>query len=274
MKNRKLKCIRLKLKWGEAMQEKDPAAADLLTVKAFAHAVGISPAAAYSRLAGGLRPYLRTVRGRKYLHADALKLYGIQDIQEIQDKIQEIQGQIQEIQGDARPGIQEIQEIQCADIQEIQGIQGDSDGEPGTNSAGNAESAALRAELDALRAQLDGITADLRTATAERDAARAIAEAERRRADALESRAEADAATVRALTEALQGAQQTSTALAAALQTAQALHAGTIQLEMQPGALDGEPLDSQSAGRKSQRAGTRAALREFFRRKKKEPPQE
>ena len=85
------------------------------------------------------------------------------------------------------------------------------------------------AQLEALRIQLDQMRGELSTEQQRAAVAAAERDAERRRADAAELREREQAATVTALTAALQTAQQQAADLTAALTAAQALHAGTIQ---------------------------------------------
>ena len=84
-------------------------------------------------------------------------------------------------------------------------------------------------QLEALRIQLDRMRGDLYAERQRAAVAAAERDAERRRADAAELREREQAATVTALTAALQTAQQQAADLTAALTAAQALHAGTIQ---------------------------------------------
>lgn len=89
--------------------------------------------------------------------------------------------------------------------------------------------AAAAAQLEALRIQLDQMRGELSAERQRAAVAAAERDAERRRADAAELREREQAATVTALTAALQTAQQQAADLTAALTAAQALHAGTIQ---------------------------------------------
>lgn len=109
-------------------------------------------------------------------------------------------------------------------------LQSDSEQAPEQLDTLRAQIAAQSAQLDALREQLGEATQAAAVATAERDA-------ERRRAD------EATAALQSAL-GAVNAAQQHAQTLAEALTAAQALHAGQIQLAMQPEQI----ADTQSAG--------------------------
>ena len=103
--------------------------------------------------------------------------------------------------------------------------------------------AAAAAQLEALRIQLDQMRGELSAEQQRAAVAAAERDAERRRADAAELREREQAATVTALTAALQTAQQQAADLTAALTAAQALHAGTIQ-ERRAVSDAGEPAET------------------------------
>ena len=148
-----------------------------------------------------------------------------------------------------------------------------------------AELSETRAELDAARDQLNRQANELTRAKADLEAAReqrqkaeiraagaeAAADAERKRADAAEQQcrvkddqAAQQAKTVAALTASLQTAQEHAKELNAALTAAQALHAGTIQKQLET--KDGEPdipVDQQPKKKRGLFGG-------FFHREKKE----
>lgn len=198
--------------------------AEWLTVKQYAVATGCTTQAVYKRLATTLQPHVKTENGRTYIHSRALQADSLQPV--------------------ANPSsVANPLQTRCKP---------DNTAELAALDALRDQISRQAAELETVREQLETVRAE----NAELKATAAAADAERKRADAAEEQC-------KALTTALQTAQQSQADLAAALTAAQALHAGTMQQARltvsADGAPDPDPEQLESKG---------GLFRSFFRKKK------
>lgn len=222
-----------------------------LTIAEFAARAGISKQRVYQLLNKTLKDFLIIENGRKYID-----FAGLEEVEEARKKQGFTKG-LTEFEQDLNKALQTIENMKQELEQELE-----------KNNSLTAELNEARAALDAVKPQaaaliidndrlkqdlektaneLQKTRADLEAAREQRQkaeiraaAAEAAAEAERKRADAAEQQckvkdeqAAQQAQTVTTLTAALQTAQEHAKELNAALTAAQALHAGTIQKQLE-----------------------------------------
>lgn len=204
--------------------EKD--AAQWLTFREFATAAGVSTQALYKQVAKRLQPYIKEENGSKYIDKAALELFGVDN---------RLQSGCKQVDNELTTGCNPESEAEKAALDTLREI---------TTEQGR--------QLDELRNQVDGLREKLHEA----EQAAAVAAAERdaalQRAAAAESRERMQAEQITAHLAALDSAQKQQQALTDALTAAQALHAGTIQKQLETSAdasggqigADGEPDDS------------------------------
>ena len=248
-----------------------------LTIAEFAARAGCTTQRIYQLLHNSLQPFAIEENGRKYILSDGI---------EVVTAARKKQGFTKSLQEDLPTVDKVLQEAPDHEAQaKIEELTAELNELRAALDAIKPQAAALIIDNDRLKQDLEKTVNELQRTRADLEAAReqrqkmeiraaaaeAAADAERKRADAAEQQcrvkddqAAQQAQTVTALTASLQTAQEHAKELNAALTAAQALHAGTIQKQLET--KDGEPdIPSDQQPKKK-----RGLFGGFFHREKKE----
>ena len=196
-----------------------------LTVREFAARAGVSIQAVYQRLDKDLSSYLKSEKGRKYIHSDALQFVGNSSA---------CQANSSTCQVNSSATCQALDKHLTSADQTAEAL---AEMQARLDAAEKAEADA-RAALDTAQNQLEQTAADLAAARDQRDAAErkaAAADAERKRADAAEQQLTVKDKQIETLQSQLASALSIIQTTQAQLDAAHALQAGQIQLALKTG---------------------------------------
>lgn len=219
-----------------------------LTITEFANRAGCSPQRVSQLLRKSLKPFQVIENGRKYVLSGALPIVlearekqgyrkSFETVSETVSSPYETvssQEEVAKLTAELASAGDQLKQV-WTELIEARQREADAD----------QKAQATVAEIDRIRADLEAAREQRQKAEIRAAAAEAAAEAERKRADAAEQQckvkdeqAAQQAQTVTALTTSLQTAQEHAKELNTALTAAQALHAGTIQKQLETTADD------------------------------------